>query len=75
MEADAETTAKRQVEPGASCEEQAVGVGIKLNKLEGSRTPQEDLTKSTNLGPWELTEPGPPIREYIGAGPRPSTHL
>ena len=28
-------------------------------------------TKSTNLGPWKLTE----TEEYAGAGPRTLTHL
>jgi hypothetical protein len=33
------------------------------------------FTESTNLGPWGLTESGPPTREHAGAGPRLSTHL
>jgi hypothetical protein len=32
-------------------------------------------TESTNLGPWRLTETGPPAKKHTGAGPRPSTYL
>jgi hypothetical protein len=32
-------------------------------------------TRSTNLGPWGLTEPGPPTKEHAGARLRAPSHL
>jgi hypothetical protein len=49
--------------------------GIELSKLEGSRTPQEDLKKSTNLGPWGLMETELPNKDHSGDGPRHPTHM
>jgi hypothetical protein len=49
-------------------------LGIEMNKLEWSRALQEDL-QSTNLGPWRLTEPGPPTREHVVVGPSPCTFV
>jgi hypothetical protein len=71
METDAETTAKHQTELRMSCGI----VGDRSKQAGGVKDTPRRPIKSTVLGPWGISEPGPPARVYAGAGPRPPTHL
>lgn len=64
-------TVKHQAENGESCER----LGGKREQARGDKDTTTRSIESSNLGPWELIEPGPLTRDYPGAGPRTPTHL
>lgn len=52
--------------------------GIVTDEIEqagGVKDTTKRSTKSTNLEPWGLTQPGPPTSKHAGAGPRYLKHL
>jgi hypothetical protein len=64
-------TVKHKIELRESC-------GRNRGRIEGVREVKDTTRRprgSSNLGPWDLTEPEPPTKEHAGAGPRPSVHL
>jgi hypothetical protein len=50
-------------------------VGGRSEQIRGVKDTTRRPTEPTNLGPWGLTETGPPTREHAEAGPGPPTHL
>ena len=50
-------------------------VGDRIEQAEGVKDIKRRPTEPTNLGPWGLTEPGPPTREHAGPGSRPPTYF
>jgi hypothetical protein len=64
-------TAKHQAEPGESCGR----IGDRSDQVRGVKGSTGRPTESTILGPWRLTNPETPTREYAWAGPRPPTYL
>jgi len=50
-------------------------VGGRIEGAGGVKDITRKSTESNNLGPWELTEVEPPIKEHAEAGPKPPTHM
>jgi hypothetical protein len=70
-EADGETHRQTSGRVWVTCER----MGDRTEQAGEIKDTTRRPTESTNMGPWGLTEPGPPTREHAGAGPRPPTLL